>query len=1201
MADRGDTHYSTSTLNKWFAFSSAFLFVSTVWLMLDDWTRQWKDYQREFRELEISKAEEERAAVETAEALADEQRLAEAVAAAEADLESKSEALADAKAVFTQADADFWIANERAKKAKAEYDWIRYQTEEHRLAAGEPEYNADGLAAAADEMNATAKVKETTEIAMMEAQAVIDELKAGVERARTELAAETRELERVRGRVETLDPSDAPTQIANILRDAPGLDFVGPNLQVKKRVLGNLTNELNFTKKTRIDMCETCHLGVERSNFADAEQPFTAHPRLDLYLSANSPHPVSDVGCTICHRGGGEALHFVRSDHRPDSEEQAEEWREEYHWHKQHHWDYPMLAKSYTEASCVQCHKDSMELIAEDAPTVTEGYRNFERFGCYACHKVDWFPEQRKPGPTLENIQAKVDMDWFQSWVAAPKDFRPTTWMPQIFHLENFAPDEIVTISKYGEGEEITGQEWNDTAIAAISAFIAERAPKKDLPAIPVEGDAWRGREEFRLIGCLSCHNMAPFGDEETATSDLAFEVTETNGHGPNLRGIATKVNAEWLYNWIKDPHSLWEETRMPNLRLDDQQAADITAYIMEDPDGIFTDVPDGWEAVASPTDDETLKEMARWFFSRDGRGVVESRLEGNDAAFPWDDQATLSVAVGEKLVAHHGCFSCHSIAGMGDMMPIGTELSNWGSKTVDKLDFGFVHEILAEQHGWNHDQVHEFKAYKEPWLEQKLHAPRSYDLQKVKNPVERLRMPYFGFTDDEVQSIATFVVGLVNDEVQQAKMIPTPEQAALDMGLRTIRQKNCMSCHMVDPGTVTFLDEDDHERTVHAQILPVDQDEIPYPPAHTLASLDQQLEDIDTEEFGVQLLAPAPWLGDEGEVGTKLFLERDQLVSLGAPNGGDFVRLVTDYYYNGIELYDEESEDPDDAYYYVTGDPDDEFRVQDTDGEWREYYGESYDKIRWTFAPPVLWNEGFKVQRDWFFDFLNDVRPLRHQIRTRMPSFRWREGEAESVADAFAVKARREWAANFVLKLRLQTGLSVDELAEAANIQSAHVADLESGSLRVPETSVEALVAFAARADSRLPGPPSTGHERIERRGTAYLADREQEVPDHLEKGRSMAEDKVNCYTCHFRLGVAPAAEPIAWAPDLFEAKDRLREDWTRLWIHNPGTIYPGTSMPQNFADNAADYHDVYPDSTNDEQIEAVLDWLYNFDRANL
>ena len=56
MADRGDTHYHVRKLNLWFTLSSLLLLVSAVWMVLDDWARGWKHYQREFRQIEIARA-----------------------------------------------------------------------------------------------------------------------------------------------------------------------------------------------------------------------------------------------------------------------------------------------------------------------------------------------------------------------------------------------------------------------------------------------------------------------------------------------------------------------------------------------------------------------------------------------------------------------------------------------------------------------------------------------------------------------------------------------------------------------------------------------------------------------------------------------------------------------------------------------------------------------------------------------------------------------------------------------------------------------------------------------------------------------------------------------------------------------------------------------------------------------------------------
>lgn len=1189
MADRGDTHYSVPALNKWFLVSSALLLGSVVWMMLDDWQRPWKAYQRTFREIELSKVREEEQLLTQQGALDAEQRLQGQVENARTELDSRTEELAAAREELRLAKGELWSAIETAKKRVSEYNWDRYVIEEERRKLGDPKFAQDDLDRAEFALNQAKGVQEQAQIVVDNAQAEVDRLTRVVTDAESELAAGTRELSRVRQRLTALDPKamSGPERVADVIRDAPGLDFVKPSLKVNKVVLDRLTFELNFTKKKRIDMCQTCHLGAERSGFEAEPQPFTSHPRLDLFVTNKSPHPVSQFGCTICHRGSGEALDFVRADHRPADKEQAADWNEEHHWHKQHHWDYPMLASNFTEASCVQCHKTSMDLISEDAPTVSEGYQLVERYGCYSCHKIEWFPTKRRPGPTLTNLQAKLSPEFIASWITDPKAFRPTTWMPQFFHLENYARGETVAISKYGAGRPIEGREWDDAAVSAITAFLQSRAPVQPMPPLPTEGDAHRGRETMRLVGCLACHNMAPYGEEPSPARDLALERRGTNEHGPNLRGVATKLTPEWLFAWLKDPQAYWPDTRMPNLRLSDEEAADITAYIMEDPDGIFRDVPQGWEAKAVAMPDEQMREVlgehARWQFARDGRTAVEARLEGRDEAARWDDLNVLKVAVGEKLVAQYGCFSCHEIEGMQDWMPIGTELTNWGSKTVDKLDFG----PGANEFGLDAN-------YREGWLMQKLHAPRSYDRKKVKNPSERLRMPYFAFTDEQVQAIATFVVGLVDDEVQLAKMVPSPDKLAIDAGMRAVRQNNCVACHSVEPGTVTYRDEQGREQTVAAELMVFEEQ--PVPSAHDVAAVKADAEKYEAEEIGFRILRAEPEIGLK--VGDKLFVEPDALVSMTAPNGGDLVRLVADYYFNGIEIHDPSLGEGDDAFRYASGAADDEFGVYDVDGKLRDHSAEPYDKIRWTYAPPVLWNEGAKLQRDWFFAFLQDVVPLRPQVRVRMPSFHFQPGEAESIADYFAHKSAAEWPARFARAYRLARGLSAEALGKECGLSAQTVLEIENGSAIATKASFPKLRNSAHSNGFDMRAPVDPHYELSIVRSAAYLAQRRAEDPQHLAHGEAVAVQGVNCFQCHFRLGQPPPADPIAWAPDLNHTRDRLREAWVADWLADPALIYPGTAMPANFTGDPPNYQEQYPDSTNAEQIRAVVEWLYNFDR---
>jgi len=1204
MADRGDTHYRVRTLNRWFAWSSLALLVATFWMVIDDWSRPWKTYQKGFRALEVERARAELESPQARAALEEEARLSQELADAQGRFASSHSELEAAEKTLTELEHQGFIATEGEKKLKQQYNWERFVTEGYLIQRGEGQgYQAKlaNLKAYEDRLAAASGVKQAADARVVEQKAKIAAMRSSISTIESELKASTRDIDLVRKKLASQAPEDAPTKIANVVRDFPGLDFIGPSLKVQKVMPPDLTFELNFTRKQRIDMCQTCHLAVDREGFEGETHPFRTHPRPDLFLSAKSPHPLNQLGCTICHRGSGESLDFQRADHRATDEEEGERWHEEYGWYKQHYWDYPMLSSRFVEASCVQCHKTSMDLIAPEAPEVAEGYRLFERYGCHACHKVDGFPTTRRPGPTLAKILQKTRPEFVQAWVTNPKSFRPTTWMPQVFHLENYASDVTVVASHYGLGREMKGDEWSDTAVAAVSAFVGSRSATEPLPPIPVQGDATRGREVFRLSGCLACHNMAPFTPEgRSEAKDPALQLRETNEHGPNLRGIASKVHPEWLYAWIRDPKAYWPQTRMPDLRLSDPDAADVVAYVFDDPDGIFHDVPEGWAEGKRPYERDVLEEQARWFFNRTLRSELD-RLFREE----WKSDEALLEAVGEKWVLNQGCHSCHEIPGLENAQPIGTELTTWGSKTIDKLDFGFLPEILAREHGWDHHRETEFKQYRENFLTWKLRNPRIYDREKIKNPTERLRMPWFDFTEDQIQAIATFVVGLVNDEVQHAKMIPSPEKAAMDKGLRVVRQKNCAACHVIEPGTIEFLDEDGHPHAVRGQFQLLDEEELLPPPmagfSEYLADYESYMREDDPEfeleEVYAQLLEPVPGLGD---VGTTFSIADVGSIRTKPAWGGDLVPVIADYYLRpGIRSDVEDQEGT------LTGDG--AGNVQDVDGQWRSFTEEVYEKIRWTYAPPVLIDEGSKLQRDWFYRFLLEPVPLREQIRVRMPTFDWAEGEAAAVADLFANRARLEWPKGYARKLLLALGKTPAEIAaEMASMRlngstESQIQGILDGKPVETAAGIANLVAYGGAQGFSMASAVSPQYETLPQRTPSHLDPYLAQMPDFYDEVHALIIQPggPNCISCHFLAGDPPTNEsPIAWAPDLAHTRERLRPNWIRDWLSDPARIYPGTTMPANFALDQEQWQGLYPAPAS-EQIEAVITWLFNLDRA--
>ena len=99
---------------------------------------------------------------------------------------------------------------------------------------------------------------------------------------------------------------------------------------------------------------------------------------------------------------------------------------------------------------------------------------------------------------------------------------------------------------------------------------------------------------------------------------------------------------------------------------------------------------------------------------------------------------------LGQRVIGRYGCFSCHEIAGFEEMQPIGIELSEEGSKLLPRLDFAFVHDIP-------HTKVE--------WFKQKMRDPRAFDRNRVLQPLEKLRMPDFGMSEEEAKLFATAIM----------------------------------------------------------------------------------------------------------------------------------------------------------------------------------------------------------------------------------------------------------------------------------------------------------------------------------------------------------------------------------------------------------------------------------------------------------
>src|SRR5262245_51311481 len=124
--------YNVDFLNVVFAASSLFLFLSVIWMVWDDFDREWKNAQRRFAELDYEVALLQRS---TAARQIDQKKLGELNAAgraAQASIRSNQAKVDDLQAKLDAADNALFTATLNFNYAKAVYDQDRYDFESSR-------------------------------------------------------------------------------------------------------------------------------------------------------------------------------------------------------------------------------------------------------------------------------------------------------------------------------------------------------------------------------------------------------------------------------------------------------------------------------------------------------------------------------------------------------------------------------------------------------------------------------------------------------------------------------------------------------------------------------------------------------------------------------------------------------------------------------------------------------------------------------------------------------------------------------------------------------------------------------------------------------------------------------------------------------------------------------------------------------------
>ena len=190
-----------------------------------------------------------------------------------------------------------------------------------------------------------------------------------------------------------------------------------------------------------------------------------------------------------------------------------------------------------------------------DEHVVDGGYLLLAELNCTACHAVPKVWQERlstKLGPVLRGVGSRLDADQLWLFIRSPQYRKKGTQMPGMF----------------------AGEEGDAAKVESLVEYLSSL--KQDVPKLPV-GDGAHGKELYHKVGCVACHQPGSDFRPEKAPADMEIE-KPGNASVPITFADTYDVNS--LAYFLKDPLAHRPAGRMPDMRLTDQEAADIAAYL---------------------------------------------------------------------------------------------------------------------------------------------------------------------------------------------------------------------------------------------------------------------------------------------------------------------------------------------------------------------------------------------------------------------------------------------------------------------------------------------------------------------------------------------------------------------------------------------------------------------------------------------
>ena len=453
---------------------------------------------------------------------------------------------------------------------------------------------------------------------------------------------------------------------------------------------------------------------------------------------------------------------------------------------------------------------------------------------------------------------------------------------------------------------------------------------RDDLPQTPRLN---HGRLLLVTYNCVACHKLQ--GIERPAML------------GPDLTNVGNKVSREWIYKWLKNPRTIYDDngnvvvdgvdtsTRMPQFHLSDPELRALSAYLSVQR--------------ANPVEHYSFHRSALASFAKKG-----------DAA----DQ-------GETRFNQMFCITCHALSvtrgGQSQLIGgnIGPELTKVGSKV------------------------------KPEWLVAWLRNPQGYLLHT--------KMPRFQWSDEDLYAVTQYILRQLNDPdlLKDVPQMGAPTADEVQLGKQLFVRKGCAECHVirgVEPRK--NFGPDLSAEGIAAGLYPVtgDSKNAHFVPVHFDSGKVSKLQVSESivPRFMISFIQAK--LSDPTSVTPQANMPK---FNMSQADLDDVTTALLSMVGSSAEYTSQKVivQAPRPAFH-----PDGQFAsIYD---RYKCFVCHRFNGYGGTLAPDLSY-EGSRSQNEWLIQFLMRPQTIRPTLTSRMPEFNMSEQDARTIADYLKTSMR--------------------------------------------------------------------------------------------------------------------------------------------------------------------------------------------------